>query len=382
MQSTSLIEQELITEQGTQKTKRLKPLIGNFFTAGFAALAIYVFIVALPLWSLWEDGYYEFIDKIDPIAGAVIAIIGIGTAIRLKSQKLSQVEVEKYRYWMNTIIRYSLAYIFLVYGFAKVFGNQFTSLPFTLDTPLRDISGIQLTWRFFGYSYAYTLFIASSQIIGSILLFFRRTTTLAALMLLPIISNIVFLNFTHNIPVRLYSCFYLGMTVYLVLLDYRKLKAVFWDNRSFANQTISSFIRSHRLNLVKPLIVVLLLLGAIGDNYYATLLDKKLRSPLQGTWEVEEYRINDVAIEYDKEKSVWRKIYFEYTELAAIRTDQAKPHYVIPTIDTDHKTISLADRQSEEVFVAGSYELLSDRQMIMRVSNGKDMIQVTLQKIP
>lgn len=382
MQSTGLIQQSTISEPLVTRTARRKRFVGNFVTASLATLAVYVFLVALPFWVFSLDTYYEFIDKIDPFAGVLVMMAGALIARRFEARQLSQTELEKYRYWMNAIIRYTLAYVFLLYGFAKIFGGQFYSLPVTLDTPLRDISGIQLTWRFFGYSYAYTLFVASSQIIGAVLLFFRRTTTLAALMTLPIISNIVFLNFTHNIPVRLYSCIYLILTLYVVLLDYRKLKAVFWDNRPFANRMQRPFVGSRRLQVVKSLIVAVLLIGAIADNYYSKLLVQKLKSPLHGVWEVKEYRVNDLPLEYDAQRSVWRKVYFEFADLAAIRTDEAKPRYVIPTIDTEQKTIRLADRNSEEVVVEGVYEQPSAEELILQVSNGRDSLRVTLHKLP
>jgi hypothetical protein len=381
MQSTSIIEPHSLTEQEAPEAGRLRRLAGNFVAAGLAALAVYVFIVSLPLWILWPETYYEFLETVDLIAGGVVIVIGALVAARFEAKKYSRAEVEKYQYWMQVSIRYTLAYIFMLYGFAKVFGGQFSSLPVTLDTPLREISGLQLTWRFFGYSYAYTLFVAGGQIAGSLLLFFRRTTTMATLILLPIIVNIVFLNFTHNIPVRLYSCIFLLMTLHLALLDYRKLKSVLWDHRPFAGQSFTPLPRRRRVLVLKSVLVALLVLGPFGENYYSAVLDQRLKSPLLGTWEVDEYRVNDVPVEYDPRKTVWRRVYFEYAELAAVRTDQAKPRYLIPTIDTENKTISLADQKTEELFAEGAYELPAEGQMVLRVTSGEDRLQVTLHKV-
>jgi uncharacterized membrane protein YphA (DoxX/SURF4 family) len=382
MQSTSFIEPQSIAGQKAPGSGKLKRFAGNFVSAGLAALAVYVFIVDLPLWVFWPETYYEFLEKLDPIAGGVIVVIGALAAARLEAKKYPQAEVEKCRYWMQVSIRYTLAYIFLLYGFAKIFGGQFSSLPVTLDTPLREISGIQLTWRFFGYSYAYTLFVASGQIVGSLLLFFRRTTTIATLILLPIIINIVFLNFTHNIPVRLYSCIFLLLTFYLVLLDYRKLKSVLWDNRPFPGPGFTPLLRRRSLVIGKSILVAVLVLGAFGENLYSAVLDKRSKSPLQGTWEVDEYRVNDVPVEYDSQKTVWRKVYFEYAELAAVRTDQPKPRYLIPTIDSERKTISLTDQKTEELYAEGVYELPADGQMILQLSKGEERLQVILRKLP
>lgn len=86
-----------------------------------------------------------------------------------------------------------------MYGFAKLNGSQFTILDSELDKPMGEVSGFWLTWYYFGYSTAYGTLIALGQIVGGILLTFRRTALLGALVLLPIVANIILINIFYGV---------------------------------------------------------------------------------------------------------------------------------------------------------------------------------------
>jgi hypothetical protein len=87
-----------------------------------------------------------------------------------------------------TFLGYSVAFWFLFYGFAKLWGAQFTVLDSELDKPMGQVSGFWLTWYYFGYSPLFGGVVALAQIGGAILLMFRRTTLLAACALIPVVS--------------------------------------------------------------------------------------------------------------------------------------------------------------------------------------------------
>ncbi len=89
------------------------------------------------------------------------------------------------------VLRYYAAFTLLTYGFAKVMGAQFTILDSELAKPMGDVSGFWLTWYYFGYSPVYSAIIAFTQIAGALLLCFQRSTLIGALILLPVMVNIV-----------------------------------------------------------------------------------------------------------------------------------------------------------------------------------------------
>lgn len=87
----------------------------------------------------------------------------------------------------------------LSYASAKILGTQFTTQPSTYDKPVGLLSGFELTWYYYGYSFWYGLFIALSQIASAILLFFRRTTRLGILLFLSFMINILLVDFAYDI---------------------------------------------------------------------------------------------------------------------------------------------------------------------------------------
>jgi hypothetical protein len=156
----------------------------------------------------------------------------------------------KVHFVLQMVTRIFLAFIFIGYGFAKLYRTQFYEPPFHWQaTPVGELTGFQLTWTFFGTSYAYAMFIGLSQVLCSVLLMFRRTQLLGALLLLPIIGNIVFVNFAYDIPVKLFASVFLGMTIFLVLSDFRRLKSFFWDQRESVRQLVVDWTAKEKRSL-------------------------------------------------------------------------------------------------------------------------------------
>jgi uncharacterized membrane protein YphA (DoxX/SURF4 family) len=362
-----------------QRQGKVETILLTFFGVSLACLSIYLFDTN-SFFSLAQFFGFD-IDKTDPIACVISVIIGFILTLYWQRKQTQPVDKEKYLYWSQAILRYFLAYIFLLYGFAKVFQQQFYSLPSTLDTPLGDISGIQLTWRFFGYSYAYTLFVASSQIMGSILLFFRRTTTLAVVILLPVVANIVFVNFTHSIPVKLYSSIYLIMLLYLLFADFKRLKAIFWDNLPVAQRELFVLTKRKRILVAKYALMVIFFAAAIGENYYSQMVYSKVTTPLQGIWDVQDYQVNDTPHTAESDMTVWKKVYFDTDKLAAIKTSKPRPERFLSTFDSEKHTIKLENLRTEELFVEGEYELLSENKLVIKIATETDTIRVTLNKV-
>ncbi len=134
--------------------------------------------------------------------------------------------------WLRLVVRFTLAFTLLLYGFAKVYPLQFLP-PFLtkLTEPYGEASPMGLLWTFMGASTAYTLFTGLVEVMGGLLLLFRRTTTLGALIGAGALLNIVMLNFCYDVPVKLYSVHLLVMALFLLLPDVRALWNFFFLHR-------------------------------------------------------------------------------------------------------------------------------------------------------
>ena len=163
---------------------------------------------------------------------SVSAIIGLaGASIWAKKDSFSYSLTIQYA--IEVLVRFSLAHIFMTYGLGKIYGVQFP-LPSeeTLAMTLGEFTGQELTWAYFGWSFPYTAFVGLGQVLSAFLLFYRRTQLLGAIVLLPIIGNIVAVNFAYDIGVKFYSVLYLIMTLYLILVESGRLWAFLLANKT------------------------------------------------------------------------------------------------------------------------------------------------------
>jgi len=138
--------------------------------------------------------------------------------------------------WLRVFIRYTLAGIMFGYGFAKVFFPGQFAHP-TLDRliePFGHSSPMGLLWTFMGYSQPYTMFTGAVECLGGLLLLSQRTTTLGALVVAAAMGNVAMLNFSYDVPVKLYSSHLFLFAVFLLAPDMSRLIGVFVANRPVA----------------------------------------------------------------------------------------------------------------------------------------------------
>ena len=88
-----------------------------------------------------------------------------------------------------------------------------------------------LLWTFMGASRAYTIFGGLGELTGGLLLLWRRTTTLGALVVIAVMTNVVMLNFSYDVPVKQYSVHLVLMALYLLLPEARRLANLLLLNR-------------------------------------------------------------------------------------------------------------------------------------------------------
>jgi hypothetical protein len=135
-------------------------------------------------------------------------------------------------YWLRTITRYYIASAALAYGVIKLFALQ---MPFPtlsqLSTPLGDFLPMRLSWLFLGYSFKYQLFSGLMEATAGVLLLYRRTVTLGLLAATGAFLNVVMINMSYDVPVKLYASHLLFASLFLLAWDWRRLFSFFILNR-------------------------------------------------------------------------------------------------------------------------------------------------------
>jgi hypothetical protein len=181
-------------------------------------------------------------------------------------------------FWQG-IIRYFIALDLCTIAFQKFFHLQFVLPLGVLDNPFSSLSGEEMLWAFFGHFYAFTVIIGSMQIIGSLMLLFRKTRLAGVIVLLPILLNILLLDWFYDlgIQVNLYITILCLAMVYLLLIEYARLIEFFFIAKSNLPQfEFKSTIWKNILRASVVFIPLLLLAAYKFPPYYPQINGKYL----------------------------------------------------------------------------------------------------------
>jgi hypothetical protein len=165
------------------------------------------------------------------LTGAVLVLVGaISYGVYWGRQPAGQPADRPILACWHGVLRYAVAYDLSLIGWQKIFNLQFFVPLGMLDLPFSSFSGEDLTWAYFGYSYAYRCVIGALQIGGALLLLFHRTRLLGVLTLLPIMVNIVLIDYFYQLPVGVLwqALIHLTGLLYLLGLDYERLVTFFF----------------------------------------------------------------------------------------------------------------------------------------------------------
>lgn len=180
-----------------------------------------------------------------------------------------------------------------------------------LDKPVADLSGIQLTWVYFGHSPLYAHFIAWEQLAASILLVFKRTVRLGAAVLLPITADIVMVNFGFRIgwDTEVVATFLLALNLYLLGGEWPAWKRFLWDETA-EGVSASDRLRSRAIGMAKGGGLVVALIG-LGWMCSFEQQNGAKRSPFFGEWLVESTTLDGREITDPSFGAGWRWICFD-----------------------------------------------------------------------
>jgi hypothetical protein len=122
-----------------------------------------------------------------------------------------------------TVARFALALGMMPYGISKLFDLQFQLGASIYARPLGAAPGTILTWAFLGYSPVFQVLLGASETIPALLLLFARTRRLGALLLFPVLLNVVLFNYFLDLwpGTQLISSVLLALNLFLLSYDFR-----------------------------------------------------------------------------------------------------------------------------------------------------------------
>jgi hypothetical protein len=141
-------------------------------------------------------------------------------------------QYDRLAFWLRMIVRYYVATAALSYGIIKLFALQMSFPAISqLATPLGDLLPMRFSWLFIGYSVPYQIFSGVMETVAGLLLFYRRTVTLGILAATGAFLNVVMINLSYDVPVKLYAAHLLFSCLFLLALDARRLTSFLVLNR-------------------------------------------------------------------------------------------------------------------------------------------------------
>ena len=279
--------------------------------------------------------------------------------------------------WLNLYTRFYLGTVMIGYGAFKVISSQFA--PPSLDRLMQtfgESSPMGLLWTFMGASEPYTMFVGFAEMISGILLFPRKTSTLGALMSIGVLSNVVALNFSYDVPVKLYSSHLLAMAIFVLLPDARRLANFFILNRPTERVREEPLFRRtvwHRGALV---LASLFLIAVVGTSLYQSYDQRRTfigqRSPLYGVWEVEEFSLGQPTPTTSAQR--WRRIVFDSPYRVVVQTATELNERYGLQLDQEKRTLTLRKREDPSWNTVLTYEQVSPEVITLAGAfNGSEM---------
>jgi hypothetical protein len=208
-------------------------------------------------------------------------------------------EHEPLLYFLLVVIRYYLAMQLLWYGFNKIFKYQFyLPEPNILYTKMGEVPRDLLYWSAMGTSRAYNIFMGGTEVFAALLLLFRRTQLMGALLAFAVLINVVCVNFSFDISVKVYSCFLLLLSIAVIAPHLKRLWYFFVLRESTTQRAWIIVYHStfqYRMYMwIKAVVIFLLLADSLSPYAEAGYFndDKMPRPFLHGAYQVKNFKLN------------------------------------------------------------------------------------------
>jgi hypothetical protein len=315
----------------------------------------------------------------------------------------------KLNYWLCLIVRYYLVFVSLEYGLVKIFLRQ---MPFPsqsqMATSLGDFAPMRLAWMFMGYSKIYEAFAGLIEISVGILLLFRKTATLGALLALAVYTNVLVINLSYDVPVKLFSINVVICCLYLLLNELNRLLCFFVLNKPAARCNIFYFSYSKKWMhnaryILKTLFIIAVFIIPFyrywqlkyGHRYMSAVVAKHdSHNPIKpGIYDVVVFKVNKDSLQISPSDSLrWQDVIFEHgANSGSIKTadtifrQRYKRGYFKYETDTKQHTINFRklptdSAMNQAVVLSMYYEIPNDSTIQLWGKKNNDSLYVLLKR--
>ncbi len=286
--------------------------------------------------------------------------------------------------WTRILMRYYLGFFLVTYGSVKIIKLQFPypSLHSLLQS-YGDSSPMGLAWNFLGYSEVYNWFTGAAEAMAGLLLFFRRTTLLGALLSFGVMLNVCIMNFTYDIPVKLFSAHLVLFSIYLIAHDRERLAHLFLFNRTAAPAPPElpqpvGWKRWLRIGL-KVIFITYLLYASFWSSFESSKQygDKAPKTPLYGIYNVTSFvRNGDTIPPLTTDTTRWKQLVLEWKTWVYVKTMNDSLQGMLFKLDTAQRLATFQNRDSSRVYQL-RYERTDSSNLLLYGRMGTDSLRIS-----
>lgn len=287
---------------------------------------------------------------------------------------------------LTILVRYYLAFTMICYGSFKIVKLQFLS--FSPDRLLQTYGSStprQFVWSFIGYSAGYNYFIGYLEFAAGLLLFFRRTSTLGSIITAGILANVIVLNFSFDINVKLYSIVLMMMTLFLLSKDITRLFNFFFLNK-IVYPRVDPPIRFKKewintaLLVSKYTIIIYVIFFGLRANFLRTRQgrDSPVKPPLYGIYNVTAFiRNKDTIKPLTTDTARWNKLIISAPKgnASVMLMDGSFKTFVFK-LETAKKKIAMYPTSDASDKYTFTYDRSKDSVLVMRGKWHKDSLEI------
>lgn len=294
---------------------------------------------------------------------------------------------EKLHRWLRCYVRYFLGAVMLTYGIIKLFHMQFSMpAPESLMMSYAESSPMGLLWRFMGVSAGYTIFSGAMETLGGLLLFWRRTTTLGALVIIPVMVNVVLLNFCYDVPVKLFSSHLVLMACFLLLPALGPLMEMLVFHRApevpaLDTLSFSSPWMNHGRRVIKSLFITFVILSLVLESK-ARHDRSEERHSLSSLYEVESFVQNGTERPpLLTDKTRWRFMSMWYRGTFYIRWMNDAAQYFRLHLNEEAQTLTLTHPVNPREQYIFTYQKPDPEHLILEGRFRGDLLTIKLKRL-
>ncbi len=292
-------------------------------------------------------------------------------------------------YWFRVMISYYLAFYLMSYGFNKLFKWQFYfPEPNTLFTTMGNTYRDLLYWSAMGTSRSYNIFLGSLELLAGILLLSRKTRLFGSLVAISILLNIVAVNFSFNINVKIFSSFLLLLGLLIMAPGAKRLYYSFFTNNNkmplpawephYVSPGIRRAYTTGKILLIGYMLWCLLAVYVQSGNFND---DNATRPPFHGAYEVTAFIKNsDTLPPLLTDTYRWKRVFIHRRDYFIIQfMNDGMQDYDL-YCDTTKKEWQI-QKTADKTEAILHYRQTSDTTILLTSRIGMDSLKVYLQRI-